>query len=91
MKVKKKIKPVQSKNRNSQVTEQKGALKGAAATVATGGAVAGANKLMSKKKAPAKKTTTPKKLPLAKEGKIDVVGSGKGMKYYQNGKQVRIK
>jgi len=88
----KKIKPVQSKNRNSQVTEQKGALKGAAATAVTGGAVAGANKLSSKNKSPAKKTTV-KKLPLYKKGggPIHMEGSGRGVKYYQNGKQVRIK
>lgn len=56
----------------------KGAAGGAAAT---GAASMGTSK----------KTTTPKRLPLAKEGKVDVVGTGKGMKYYQNGKQVRIK
>ena len=88
-----KINPVQSKNRNSQRTELKGIAKGVGGAAAVGAGVAAVNKATNKKK-PAtavKKTTTPKKLPLAKEGKIDVVGSGKGMKYYQNGKQVRIK
>ena len=84
----KKIKPVQSKNRNSQVTEQKGALKGAGATAAVGGT----GYMATKKKAPAKKTTT-KQLPLYKKGggPIHMEGSGRGVKYYQNGKQVRIK
>ena len=66
---------------------QKGAVYGTAGT----GAVAGG--VVSNKKTSAKKTTTPKKLPLAKksDGPISVKGTGKGMKYYQNGKQVRIK
>jgi len=61
---------------------QKGAVYGTAGTGAVAGGVA------SKKK-----TTTPKNLPLAKksDGPVSVKGTGKGMKYYQNGKQVRIK
>lgn len=39
-----------------------------------------------------KKTTTSKKLPLAKKGAtVDAKGTGKGIRYYQNGKEVRIK
>lgn len=39
-----------------------------------------------------KKTTASKKLPLAKKDvTVDVKGTGKGMRYYQNGKEVRIK
>ena len=39
-----------------------------------------------------KKTTSSKKLPLAKKGvTVDAKGTGKGMRYYQNGKEVRIK
>lgn len=58
-------------------------IKGAAG----GAAVTGAASMGS-----GKKTTTTKKLPLAKKGTpVDVRGTGKGMKYYQNGKQVRIK
>ena len=39
-----------------------------------------------------KKTTASKKLPLAKKGvTVDAKGTDKGMRYYQNGKEVRIK
>ena len=74
--------------KGSRAKVQKGAVYGAAGT----GAAVGAKKATTKK-TPAKKTTTPKKLPLAKkgDGPIRVEGSGRGMKYYQNGKQVRIK
>ena len=55
---------------------------------ATGGAaVTGAASMGS-----GKKTTSTKKLPLAKKGvTVEVKGSGKGMRYFQNGKEVRIK
>jgi len=86
----KKIKPVQSRNRNSQATEQKGVLKGVGGTVVAGGVVGGVNKAISNKKTAPK--TTPKKLPLAKKGvTINMKGTGKGIRYYQNGKEVRIK
>ena len=66
---------------------QKGAVYGTAGTVAGGAAV---KKATSKKKTAPK--TTPKKLPLAKKGvTVNAKGTGKGMRYYQNGKEVRIK
>jgi hypothetical protein len=58
-------------------------IKGAAG----GAAVTGAASMGS-----GKKTTSSKKLPLAKKGvTVDAKGTGKGMRYYQNGKEVRIK
>jgi hypothetical protein len=58
-------------------------IKGAAG----GAAVTGAASMSSNKK-----TTAAKKLPLAKKGMpVDVRGTGKGMRYFQNGKEVRIK
>ena len=70
---------------------QKGAIYGTAGTGAAVGTGMAAKKAATKK-APAKKTTT-SRLPLAKKngGPVSVEGSGKGMKYYQNGKQGRIK
>ena len=54
---------------------------------AGGAAVTGAASMGS-----GKKTTSTKKLPLAKKGvTVEVKGSGKGMRYFQNGKEVRIK
>ena len=54
---------------------------------AGGAAVTGAASMGSGKKA-----TSTNKLPLAKKGvTIEVKGSGKGMRYFQNGKEVRIK
>ena len=64
---------------------QKGAVYGTAGTGAVAGGVA-SNKKTSVKKPPVKK------LPLAKKGTpVNIQGTGKGMKFYQNGKQVRIK
>jgi hypothetical protein len=73
--------------KGSKAKVQKGAIYGTAGTGAVGAGVS-----TTKKKAPAKKTTT-KKLPLYKKdgGPIHMEGAGRGVKYYQNGKQVRIK
>ena len=56
------------------------------------GAVGGAVVTGAASMGSGKKTTSTKKLPLAKKGvTVEVKGSGKGMRYFQNGKEVRIK
>ena len=86
----KKIKPVQSKNRNSQVTEQKGALKGAGATAVVGGAGYEATK--DKKYSTANvDLKSGKGLPVADMSQsIHMEGTSSGIRYYQNGKEVRL-
>ena len=86
----KKIKPVQSKNRNSQVTEQKGALKGAGAVAALGGAGYMATKDNDYSAANVD-LKSGKGLPVADMSEsIHMEGTGSGIRYFQNGKEVRL-
>jgi len=77
----KKIEPVTKSQRATRSTARR-----TAAVAGPVGAAIGAG--MSKKKS----AGSTKKLPLAKKGvTVDAKGTGKGMRYYQNGKEVRIK